>query len=161
MKAIPSTLYTNEASQKLLKILDRSPFTEQQMAEFSKEALTCIRQQQAYCEAHPADAIYRLATEGSQTRSGGVIQRATSLLKIKLSNGNQVHVAQVGDCVVYADGSTAHIVTGAGQGNNDVALVDSVLSNGDQIINTPQDMVLLLRRKGIPKAEDFLPAVKG
>jgi hypothetical protein len=61
---------------------------------------------------------------------------------------------------VYADGSTARIVTGAGEGNSHVALVGSVLSNGDEIINTPQGALLLIAREGVPMADDFLPAIE-
>ncbi|MEF9672940.1 hypothetical protein QNM99_14805 [Pseudomonas sp. PCH446] len=78
-------MYTNEVSPEFLRTLDKSPFTEQQLAEFSEEAIALIHQQQAYCEAHPPLAIYRLATEGSQTRDGGVIQHATTQTVITLA----------------------------------------------------------------------------
>lgn len=108
-------MYTNEVSPEFLRTLDKSPFTEQQLAEFSEEAIALIHQQQAYCEAHPPLAIYRLATEGSQTRDGGVIQHATTQTVITLGSGQQVTVAQVGDYVVYADGSTAKKAWGGEQ----------------------------------------------
>ncbi|MGV6394875.1 hypothetical protein ACTUVN_005019 [Pseudomonas caspiana] len=155
------TLYTNEVSQEFLRTLDASPLTDQQLAEFGEEAAFCVQQQKAHCDAHPPVAIYRLATEGSQTRDGGVIQHATSEMVIELSDGQRVCVAQKGDCAVYPDGKTAQIVTGAGHENSDTALVGSVLSNGDQIINTPQDLVLFVQRDGVPSAADFLPAVEG
>lgn len=153
--------YTNEASPDYLRTLDRSPFTEQQLAGFSEEAIERVRQQQAYYKAHPPIAVYRIATEGSQTRNGGVIQQATAAPVITLTNGQQARVAQVGDCVVYPDGRTAQIVTGAGQSNGHIALVGSRLSNGDEIINTPQDLGLFVLRDGVPMAEDFLPSVEG
>ena len=61
--------------------------------------------------------------------------------------------------VLYADGSTAQIITGAGQDNNDVALVGSMLSNGDEIINTPQGGYVFIAREGVSMGEDFLPSV--
>lgn len=152
--------YTNEVTSEFLRTLDNSLFTEQQLADFSEDALEIIHQQQAYIDAHPPLAIYRLATEGSQTRNGGVIQQATSQVEITLDNGQQVRVAQKGDYAVYADGSTAQIVTGAGQGNSHIALVGSYLSNGDEIINTPQGSCLMIARKGVPMADDFLRAVE-
>ena len=152
--------HTNEASPELLRTLDQSPFTELQLSSFSEEALAIIEQQQVYVRAHPPLAIYRVATEGSQTRNGGVIQQATAPLELTLDNGRQVRAAQKGDCVVYPDSSTAQIVTAAGEGNSHVALVGSYLSNGDEIINTPQDGILFIAREGVPTAADFLPAIE-
>ncbi|MCK8688050.1 hypothetical protein M1M10_32120, partial [Pseudomonas umsongensis] len=77
----------------------------------------------------------------------------------KLESGLSVRVALKGDYVRYADGSTAQIITGAGQANNDVALVGSVLSNGDEIINTPQGGYVFIAREGVSMVEDFLPAI--
>ncbi|MDD0997831.1 hypothetical protein M5G20_18445 [Pseudomonas sp. TNT2022 ID1044] len=57
-----------------------------------------------------------------------------------------------------ADGTTAQIVTGAGQGNSDLALVGSRLCKGDEIINTPQGAYLFIAREGVSIAEDFLPS---
>lgn len=160
MNAALPLLYTNEASPEFLRTLGNSPFTEQQLADFDEHALAIVNENQAYAKAHPPIAIYRVATEGSQTRNGGVIQHATTPLEFKLDNGQQVRAAQKGDYVVYADGSTAQIVTGAGAGTSDLALVGSRLNNGDEIINTPQGACLLLAREGVPKAEDFLPSLE-
>lgn len=152
--------HTNEASPELLRTLDQSPFTELQLASFGEEALAIIEQQQAYVRAHPPVAIYRVATEGSQTRNGGAIQQATAPLELTLDNGRQVRAAQKGDYAVYPDGNTAQIVTAAGEGNSHVALVGSYLSNGDEIINTLQDGLLFIAREGVPTAVDFLPAIE-
>ncbi|KAB0491098.1 hypothetical protein [Pseudomonas vancouverensis] len=152
--------YTNAASAESLRSLDAPCFTDEQLARFSDQALAVVRQQQAFMEAHPARAIYRLATEGSQNRDGGIVQQATSALEYTLESGRKVRVAQIGDVVVYADGRTAQIVTGAGTENSDIALVGSRLCNGDEIINTLQSGVLLVGREGVPMAEDFLPPVQ-
>lgn len=157
--ALPQ-LYTNEASPEFLRTLDKSPFSEQQLADFNEEALAIVNQQQAYKETRPPIAIYRVATEGSQTRNGGVIQHATAPMEFTLAEGQQVRAAQKGDYVVYADGSTAQIVTASGKGNSHVALVGSSLSNGDEIINTPQGGILFIAREGVPMAEDFLPSIE-
>lgn len=150
--------YTNDVSSEFLSRLDNSPFTEEQLAGFDDKVMAIIHQQQAYAEEHPPCAIYRVATEGSQTRDGGVIQRAAAPLVFTLESGQKVTAAQKGDYVVYADGTTAQIVTGAGQGNSDLALVGSRLCNGDEIINTPQGAYLFIAREGVSIAEDFLPS---
>ena len=159
MNAALPLLFTNEVSPEFLRTLDKAPFTEQQLADFNEQALATVNENQAYAKAHPPIAIYRVATEGSQTRDGGVIQYATSPMEFKLGNGQQVRAAQKGDYVVYADGSKAQIVTASGEDNGHLALVGSCLSNGDEIINTPQGACLLLARAGVQMAEDFLPSI--
>lgn len=161
MNAPSPQRFTNEVSPEFLRTLDESPFSEQQLAEFSEEAIASIRQQQAYREAHPLCAICRFASAGSRTRDGGEIQQATSPMEITLDNDQQVCVAQVGDYVVYADGRMAQIVTGAGFEHEHLALVGSLLSNGDEIIDTLQGLGLIAVRDGVPMAEDFLPVVEG
>ena len=161
MNAPLHPLYTNEVSPEFLRRLDDSPFTEEQLAGFDDEVMAIIRQQRAYAEEHPPRAIYRVATEGSQTRDGGVIQQAAAPLVFTLESGQTVSAAQKGDYVVYADGGTAQIVTGAGQGNSHLALVGSRLCNGDEIINTLQGGYLFFAREGASMAEDFLPSIEG
>ena len=80
-------------------------------------------------------------------------------MKFKWDNGQQLRAAQKGDYVVYTDGRTAQIVTTSGESNNHVALIGSRLSNGDEIINTPQAGVLFIAREGVQMAEDFLPSI--
>jgi hypothetical protein len=161
MNAPVHPLYTNEVSPEFLCRLDDSSFTEEQLAGFDDEVMAIIRQQQVYAEAHPPRAIFRVATEGSQTRDGGVIQQAAAPLTFTLDSGQKVTAAQKGDYVVYADGRTAQIVTGAGQGNSHLALVGSRLCNGDEIINTAQGGYLYVAREGVPMAKDFLPPIEG
>ncbi|WP_166363812.1 PAAR domain-containing protein [Pseudomonas akapageensis] len=153
--------FTNEISPEFLRTLDKSPFTDQQIVEFREEAIAAIRQNQVYLQAHPPCAIYRFASAGSRTRDGGEIQQATSPMEIILDNGQQVCVAQVGDYVVYDDGRKAQIVTGAGFEYEHLALVGSLLSNGDEIIDTLQGLALIAVRDGVPMADDFLPVVEG
>ncbi|WP_458371833.1 hypothetical protein [Pseudomonas lactis] len=159
MSASHTLLYTNEVSAEFLIELDMPAFSEQQLSGFSEQALKVINERDAQNKAHPAIAIYRIATEGSQTRNGGVIKATTSGIEFKLADGSWVRAAHKGDCVTYSDGTTAHIETSAGEPNSYLALVGSTLSNGDEIINTPQGLAVLIERKGVQKAEDFLVAV--
>lgn len=161
MNAPLHTSFTNELTPEVLDSLDVWPFTEEQIAQSSEEVRAIMLQQRAYLETHCPCAIYRIATEGSQTRGGGVIQQGTLPMDITLECGRSVRVAQKGDCVVYADGSTARIVTGAGEENSHLALVGSRLSNGDQIVNTPQGSGLFIAREGESMPADFLPSVEG
>lgn len=161
MSSAISTLYTNEVSPDFLRTFDKSPFTEQQLSSFNEQALATIKQQQEYRNSHPPIAIYRIAAQGSQTRNGGVIKQTTSPMEFKLPNGQQIRAAQKGDYAEYPDGTNANIVTAAGEDFCHIALVGSVLNNGDEIINTPQDSTVLVERKGVPLPEDFLPSIKG
>jgi hypothetical protein len=160
MNAPLKPTYTNEVTAEYLLTLDGPYFTEERLAQFSEESLAVVRQQQDYIDAHPARAVYRLATEGSQTRDGGIIQQATSPFEFTIGDGQEVRAAQKGDYVMYPDGNTAQIVTGAGEEYGHVALVGSRLCNGDEIINTLQGGMLLVGREGVPFAEDFLPCIQ-
>ncbi|MBV4554581.1 hypothetical protein HU742_025860 [Pseudomonas sp. SWRI102] len=153
--------YTNEISHESLLHLD-DLYLEQprQLEGYGEEVAAFMSRQKAFVEAHPPIAIYRVATEGSQTRNGGTIQQVSSSLTFTLDNGWKVRAAQKGDQVVYADGSTARIITGAGKNNSDIALVGSRLSNGDKIVNTLQKRFMIIVREGVPMAEDFLPALQ-
>lgn len=151
--------YTNEASPEFLRNLDKPVFTEERLVGLCEETLAIIREQEDYCATHPAVGICRLASEGSQTRKGGVIQNTDSPLSFSLEGGREVRGAQTGDLVTYPDGSTAQIITGSGEQYSDLALVGSRLSNGDEIINTLQSCALLVMRKGVSMPEDFLPPV--
>jgi hypothetical protein len=161
MNGLLQPLLTNEVSPEFLRRLDDSPFTEEQLAGFDDKVSAIIQRQRAYAKAHPPRAIYRVATEGSQTRGGGEIQQAAASLVFTLDSGQKVNAAQKGGYVVYPDGTTAQIVTGAGQGNSHLALVGSRLCNGDEIINTLQGSVLFVTREGVSMAEDFLPSIDG
>ncbi|MFL6969501.1 MULTISPECIES: hypothetical protein [Pseudomonas] len=152
--------YTNEISQESLRHLDDLYLEPRQLEGYGEDVAAFVSRQKAFVEAHPPIAIYRVATEGSQTRDGGTIQQVSSSLTFTLDNGWKVRAAQKGDEVVYADGSTARIITGAGKNNSDIALVGSRLSNGDEIINTLQKRFMIIVREGGPTAEDFLPALR-
>lgn len=55
-------LYTNQVSPEFLQTLDKSHFTEQQLAGFNEHALAVVNDHQAYAKAHPPIAVYRVAT---------------------------------------------------------------------------------------------------
>ncbi|MCP1453829.1 hypothetical protein [Pseudomonas kilonensis] len=152
--------YTNEISHEALRHLDDLYLEPRQLEGYGEEVAAFMSRQKAFVEAHPPIAIYRVATEGSQTRDGGTIQQVSSSLTFTLDNGWKVRAAQKGDEVVYADGSTARIITGAGKNNSNIALVGSRLSNGDEIINTLQRRFMIIVREGVPMAEDFLPGLR-
>ncbi|MHC8314724.1 hypothetical protein [Pseudomonas sp. LB3P31] len=117
------------------------------------------RQRQARTEIHPAIAIFLFATEGSQTRNGGVVHEGTATSNYHLEDGQTVQGARTGDYVIYPDGSQAQIITGGGRAFGGDALVGSLLSNGDEIINSPQGACVCVQFKGLPMPEDFLPSV--
>ena len=151
--------YTNDVSPEYLRKLDAPCFSEQELAQFDEQSQANIRLQRTYIDAHPAVAIFRCAAEGSQTRDGGVIQKGTAPVSFELEDGQTVRGACKGDYVLYVDGSTVPIITGAGQGHNDLALVGSLLGNGDEIINTPQGGFSFVMRDGVLMADDFLPSI--
>jgi len=64
MHASLQLAYTNEVSAEYLSHMDDCYFKEQQPSSF-------IDEKRAYVKALPPIAIYRVATEGSQTRDGG------------------------------------------------------------------------------------------
>lgn len=69
-------------------------------------------------------------------------------------------IAQVGDKVVYPDGSEAMIISGTGVAHMvdgiPVAIVGSELDNGDEIVSTPQGSRLFCLREGDARPEGFL-----
>ena len=93
--------YTNEISCESLRHLDDLYLEPRQLEGYGEEVTAWVNRQKAFVEAHPPIAIYRVATEGSQTRDGGTIQQVSSSLTFTLDNGWKVRAAQKGDEVVY------------------------------------------------------------
>lgn len=156
--------YTNELTPEVLAGQDRSPFTPEQLAAMNDESRAIIEEQAEYCRQHPVTAIYRIAVAGSRTRLGGVADEFCTDpekgYKIGLGNGKCASVLTEGCTVTYPDGSTAKIVSTAGDlhtfEDRGVAVVESQLDNGDTIISTPQDIGVLLAREGVPMPANFL-----
>ncbi|WP_371365483.1 PAAR domain-containing protein [Pseudomonas sp. QL9] len=149
--------YNNEASIDLLQKLNTPQFTDNEISTFSPEIAVAVRSNQTDLASNPVVAIRRMAAEGSQSKLGGTILKGSSGLTITLRNGTKVTVATVGDRVKYPNGKTARITTGAGRENFNVALVGSRLENGDEIVNTPQDVALITIRQHTLLEGDFLP----
>lgn len=99
---------------------------------------------------------YIVATNGSRTKNGGLV-RATINKSVK-TEGHLIAV--VGDEVLYEDGTSSKIISGAGEDGKfegfELALVGSCLENGDEIIDSQQSgfVFRIYINKPIPK--DFL-----
>jgi len=96
-----------------------------------------ITAEHLYCDNKP-HTIYHLAVNGSKTKNGGLVNaQINKELKV---DGHLIAV--VGDEVIYSDGSTSKIISGAGKASeldgDPVALVGSRLENGDEIIESLQ-----------------------
>lgn len=157
-----SQQYTNEMTPELAASLARPPFSAEKKAAMSDGARLTVEAQEAFMREHPVVAIYRIAVDGALTQRGGVVRAAWNGAEIELDDGQKANIALVGDEVIYPDGSTARIVIGSGskfrKGEQSIALVGSLLSNGDVIISTPQEGCTLNELKGLPMDADFLPA---
>ncbi|WP_447749420.1 PAAR domain-containing protein [Pseudomonas nicosulfuronedens] len=153
--------YTNEVSEEFLRELRKPAFTEEELSTFNPEMAAEVRRSQSAQLTRSVIGIRRLATEGSESRLGGRVIRGTSATTITLDNGREVTVACKGDPVQYPDGSIAFIMTGAGKANSDIALVGSRLDNGDELINTPQDALILVMYEDHAWDSDFLPEIEG
>jgi hypothetical protein len=131
-------LFNHDVSAEYLCTVDNWRLDDKRLVDVLEPGLSSMKQDRELLKAHPPISIYRIAAEGSQTRDGGVVKRGSSALSFNVS-GQQVRAARKGDYVEYADGPQAHIITAAGQRNDHIAAVGSRLSNGDEIINTPQE----------------------
>lgn len=146
--------YTNEITSELRESSSQPPYNE--------DFLACCdiqtREQLEDLNKHvtrPITHIFRFAVIGSVTRNGGVIINASGS-----STTGGYKIARVGDNVVYADGSEATIISGAGEARimqgASAALVGSMLDNGDEIISTPQSCSRLEFREGDAFPKGFL-----
>ena len=153
-------LYTNEFTAELKAEIDRSPFSDEQLAAMPEDACAIIAEQEAFHRQHPVTAIWRIATAGSQTRMGGVVLPVDREATMLMDDGSYTSVIVEGDFVGYPDGRLAMIMTSAGTAfswkRQGVALVGSLLDNDDEIISTPLGSTYLVTREGIPPQEDFL-----
>lgn len=147
--------YTNELTTEIIKSCAQPPFTPEEIATFDESTQQEVLNLITRLATYPVKLIFRIATVGSLTRHGGILQKASG----KCTAGG-FQVARVGDKVVYADGSEATIISGAGaarvmQGAS-AALVGSMLDNGDEIISTPQSTNRLVFREGDELPNGFL-----
>lgn len=157
--------YTNAMTAEEVETMAQSPFTAEQLAGMSDEARAVIEEQEEYLRQHPVTHVYRLAVAGCLTRRGGVGDEFNPNPeeghKILLDNGQWASVLTEGCTVTYPDGTQARIVSTAGSqftscDGKGMALVNSQLDNGDEIISTPQCSVVLAGRAGESMPADFL-----
>ena len=98
---------------------------------------------------------YHLAVHGAKSKNGGLVNASSNVGKI-----GGLSIARVGDEVIYVDGTTSKIISGAGIAcivdGSPVALVGSRLENGDEIIESPNTSIAIRIFKDQPKPENFL-----
>ncbi|ECE0486456.1 hypothetical protein KX75_19990 [Salmonella enterica subsp. enterica] len=152
--------FNNSVTPQMLADLDKSPFSDDDLAAMDVSARHLIEQNAERDRQHPITAIWRVAVEGSLTARGGVVKVTDNNRLMDFGNGETARIAVEGDSVSYPDGTSALIVSSAGSKathkDKGLALVGSPLDNGDEIISTPQEHLVLLSRKGIDEAPDFL-----
>lgn len=162
--------YTNELTAEELAELDKShEFTPEELANMHPDALAVIERSAEHIRLHPVKRIYRAVVAGSLTRMGGVVDDPGTppeeCLQGLLDNGEWATVVTEGATVSYPDGTTAKIANSAGLSwaidGKGIAVVSSLLDNGDEIISTPCKTLTFTEREGIPMPADFLVAVKG
>lgn len=160
-----SQQYTNTMTAEEAETMEQSPFTAEQLAAMNDEARALIEEQEEYARQHPVTHVYRLAVAGCLTRRGGVGDEFNPNPeeghKILLDNGQWASVLTEGCTVTYPDGTQARIVSTAGSqftgvDGKGMALVNSQLDNGDEIISTPQRSAVLAGRAGESMPADFL-----
>lgn len=99
--------------------------------------------------------IYHVAVNGAKSKNGGLVNASSNGVKIK-----GLSIARVGDEVIYADGTTSKIISGAGTAciieGSSVALVGSRLENGDEIIESPNTSIAIRIFKDQLAPKNFL-----
>ena len=134
-----SQQYTNELTTDVLERLRQPPFTDEFLSELEPQSRQSLVAEMESMLQRPVLHIFRGATIGSL-------------------DGH--YSARVGDKVVYPDGREATIICGAGKGRvmqgESMALVGSMLDNGDEIISTPQGCQMFVFREGDALPDGFL-----
>jgi len=147
--------YTNELTTEIIKSCAQPLFTPEEIATFDKSTQREVLNLITRLATYPVKLIFRITTVGNLTRNGGVLQKASGK-----RTGGGFQIARVADKVVYADGSEATIISGAGAARvmheAFAALVGSMPDNGDEIISTPQSTSRLVFRKGDELPNGFL-----
>lgn len=99
--------------------------------------------------------LYYVATHGAKSKNGGLVNATSHMVKVA-----GLSLARVGDEVIYADGTTSKIISGAGNvcvvDGLPVALVGSHIENGDVIIESPNTSLVIRIFKDQPIPENFL-----
>lgn len=155
-----SQQYTNELTPDVVERLRQPKFTDELLAELDPQTRQSLVAEMESVLQRPVLHIFRGATAGSLTRHGGVIREVSG----RSTLGGH-YAARVGDKVVYPDGREATIICGAGKGRvmqgESMALVGSMLDNGDEIISTPQGCQMFVFREGDTLPDGFLTVQGG
>ncbi|HCA5261414.1 PAAR domain-containing protein [Acinetobacter baumannii] len=110
--------------------------------------------EQLYWNSKPHTSYY-VAVHGAKSKNGGLVNTSSNVGKI-----GGLSIARVGDEVIYADGTTSKIISGAGTAcivdGSPVALVGSRLENGDVIIDSPNTTIAIRTYKDQPLPQNFL-----
>jgi len=147
--------YNNEITPEIREAQSKPPYDEELLSLCDDKTRKELEEINEHYLSRPLAHIFRFAVVGSLTRCGGVIRHASG----GATTGG-LQIARVGDKVVYADGSEATIISGAGKGRvmqgKSAALVGSMLDNSDEIISTPQSCSKLVFPEGRELPEGFL-----
>ncbi|MDC4864528.1 PAAR domain-containing protein [Acinetobacter baumannii] len=127
----------------------------EQLEKLSKNDIQKISNaEQLYWNNKPHD-IYYVTVHGAKSQNGGLVNASSNNGKIK-----GLSIARVGDEVIYTDGTTSKIISGAGTAcvveGLSVALVGSRLENGDEIIESPNTTIAIRIYKDQPLPQNFL-----
>lgn len=127
----------------------------EQLEKLSKNDIQKISNaEQLYWNNKP-HIIYYVAVHGAKTQNDGLVNVSSTNTKIK-----GLSIARVGDEVIYADGTTSKIISGAGTAcivdGSPVALVGSRLENGDEIIESPNNTIAIRIYKDQALPQNFL-----
>ena len=131
----------------------------EQLQQMSQEDIEqTLKAEQLYFD-HKPHGTYYLAVNGAKSKNGGLVKASFDQSKIA-----GLSVARVGDDVIYADGTSSKIISGAGKScvldGKSVALVGSRLENGDEIVESPNNAVALRIFKDQQIPEGFLNHVQ-
>ena len=147
--------YTNEITPEIRESCSQPVYDDDLLTECDSQTREALEKINRDVAARALVHMFRFAVEGSLSRNGGVIRHASGN-----STTGGYKIARVGDKVVYADGSEATIISGAGRARMmqgaSAALVGSMLDNGDEIISTPQSRTRLVFREGDALPEGLL-----
>lgn len=127
----------------------------EQLEKLSKNDIQKISNAEKLYWDNKPHIIYYVAVHGAKTQNDGLVNVSSTNTKIK-----GLSIARVGDEVIYADGTTSKIISGAGTAcivdGSPVALVGSRLENGDEIIEIPNNTIAIRIYKDQALPQNFL-----
>ncbi|MCM1963022.1 PAAR domain-containing protein [Acinetobacter pittii] len=127
----------------------------EQLEKLSKNDIQKISNAEKLYWDNKPHIIYYVAVHGAKTQNDGLVNVSSTNTKNK-----GLSIARVGDEVIYADGTTSKIISGAGTAcivdGSPVALVGSRLENGDEIIESPNNTIAIRIYKDQALPQNFL-----